>query len=68
MRQTKAPWTKEQVNALLNYQLDARNHPYTCNKRHTLYPSENGLVCPECGYTQNWCYAEHLKEMIGWLS
>ena len=65
MKQSRAPWTKVQVQRLLVRQLDSAKHPYTCLNGHTLYPSENGLVCPTCKYTQAWCYAvdvEHPDE------
>ena len=68
----KAPFTKEQVEALNKYQKSGPSHPYTCNrepkecevqgedrdytKDGVLIATEAGWVCP-CGkYKQDWCH------------
>ena len=53
-----APWPPEIVQALEKYQSNLMYHPYTCgkNSNHILKPTEIGLVCEECNYTQNWCH------------
>lgn len=57
----KAPWTKEQVEALNRYQKNKYFHPYTCGNDHgflnserTLVATEDGWICPKCDYTQDW--------------
>lgn len=64
-----APWTPEQVDALNDYQRDAPMHPFTCANRGIghrwhddmsdlgmLIATENGWVCRDCAYTQNWAH------------
>lgn len=67
MQKIEAPFTEEQVKALLFYQLEGM-HPFTCCshdncRRHTredegmLIPSTIGWTCP-CGkYKQYWAWA-----------
>lgn len=65
---TKAPWTEEQVQKLIEHQDSSMFHPYTCNrafsecevnegdyeKDGSLIPTIEGWICP-CGkYKQNW--------------
>lgn len=59
-----APWTPAQVEALNTYQRSGYFHPYTCGKRDQwehgegeLIATENGWVCPDCSYTQDWAHA-----------
>lgn len=60
-----APFTHNQIRALIAYQLDGKNHPYTCINNHvvprTLIPTHFGWKCPSslCSYTQDWAHAEH---------
>ncbi len=56
----KAPWTKEQVEALSRYQQSNHFHPYTCGTercRQILVATETGWKCPVCNYTQDWAHA-----------
>lgn len=65
--QIEAPFTKEQVEALNNYQNHGMFHPFTCcshegcerSKREDqglLIATEEGWVCP-CGkWKQNWAH------------
>lgn len=67
-----APWTKSQVDTLNAYQRNKYFHPYTCSNRGdsehkfangdygVLVATENGWVCPDCGYTQDWAHAGSL--------
>lgn len=56
MKSILAPFSKNQVDALWDWQLDKNNHPYTCTCGETLLPTINGFVCSRCPYTQNWCW------------
>lgn len=60
---SRAPWTAEQIAILARRQQDNTVHPYTCNShgcKRSLLPTSAGLVCPACGYAQNWCLASEL--------
>jgi len=53
----KGPFTKEQIEIINEYQKNMYVHPLTCGNakcRAVLEMTENGLVCPECDYTQDW--------------
>lgn len=65
-----APFTKDQIEKLNEWQKSGRFHPFTCcsprdipecQRRSRLndgelIPTENGWVCP-CGkFTQNWAH------------
>lgn len=64
-----APWTPEEVAALNRYQSNVMYHPYTCGNRGdsghkqwgndtgTLLATEDGWVCRDCDYTQDWAHA-----------
>ena len=55
----KAPFTKEQVKALNEYQLFELSHGFTCGKCGSLLEAtEEGWICPEkdCDYTQDWAH------------
>lgn len=68
--QIQAPWTDEQVLALLKYQTNSFFHPFTCGNEHSLnifngleghnilVPTNDGWICPHelCDYTQDWCW------------
>lgn len=67
MDKIEAPFTKEQIHALIVYQASAAFHPYTCPNRGDgehlmeqhegmLYPTRNGLICAFCGYLQTWAF------------
>lgn len=49
----KAPWSKEVVNLLKQYQQEGDFHPYTCECTKVLVPTREGWIC-DCGYTQDW--------------
>ena len=68
----KAPFTKEQINKLNEYQTSGKFHPFTCGRNHiecevnktprdyekdgVLIATEEGWICP-CGkYRQNWAH------------
>jgi hypothetical protein len=67
----KAPWTREQVEALNHYQRSGKFHAFTCgNRAKTFHPFEEeygdwgalratsiGWMCPFCLYTQDWAHA-----------
>ena len=44
-----APWTDQQVLALLEYQECDNYHPYTCGCGLLLEPTTQGWRCPACG-------------------
>lgn len=63
----KAPWTKEQVDALNRYQEKGMFHPFTCgsgnrtDEKHLdgegiLLATVNGWMCPYCDYKQDWAH------------
>lgn len=56
----RAPWTKEQVDALNRWQHCDWTHEFTCGNDHALCrvltATEAGWVCPCCDYTQNWAH------------
>lgn len=58
--QIKAPFTKEQVDALQQYQNECKHHQFTCQEFHgtecKLVPTIRGWICPYCDYTQDWAY------------
>ena len=74
----QSPFTKEQVESLNGYQEEGYFHPFTCGKddcRQTLVATEDGWVCPDCDYKQNWAHefmadntwkkeSEHLKQIF----
>lgn len=62
----RAPWTTEQVAALNRWQAGPM-HPFTCfnwgDGSHrwatdlgVLVATEQGWVCPDCNYTQDWAH------------
>lgn len=55
-----APFTKEQVDTLQEYQNSDTHHPFTCDQYHgpscRLVPTVKGWICQYCDYTQNWAY------------
>lgn len=66
----KAPFTDEQVARIEAWQADKYVHALTCGRedcRMTLDVTEDGLVCPLCGYTQDWvhdCIANPISPYI----
>lgn len=56
----RAPFTAEQVYALLTYQTDETIHPFTCgiggHAHGILMPTVRGWVCHYCDYTQSWAH------------
>lgn len=70
MERVEAPFTKEQLENIKNFQNGGGFHPFTCcspknisecqrvsgENEGILIPTEQGFVCP-CGkYKQNWCH------------
>lgn len=62
---SRAPWTPEEVQSLNDYQDVKPMHPFTCGGGNTkdvhdheviLVAQEDGWHCPECDYTQDWCW------------
>lgn len=68
------PWKPEEVEALNLYQQAGVFHPFTCANRtdgnHVqregdlglLVATEDGWVCKDCEYTQEWAHAFMLDE------
>lgn len=62
MKLTKiyAPFSKDQIDYLIDWQSNDKYHPYTCENYHagdrSLIPSETGWHCPHCDYKQSWAY------------
>ena len=58
----RAPWSEEQVRNLNAWQTRGNVHPYTCTGDHgsqrdrVLLAREEGWICRECGYTQDWAW------------
>lgn len=60
-----APWTAAEVSALTRWQ-SGPSHPFTCPHRSTdhrtttdlgvLLATEQGWVCPDCDYRQDWAH------------
>lgn len=61
MKMLWAPWTKEQVDKLNDFQKKGEYHPFTCPggghcPSRELKATIDGWVCA-CGlYEQSWCY------------
>lgn len=57
-----APFTREQVVALNEWQRAEWLHPFTCRDRDDhvgggeLVATVSGWVCPQCPYTQDWAH------------
>ena len=74
---SRAPWTKDQVEALNHWQRHGQFHPFTCGNRNdgnhhhepeygdhgALRATKDGWVCPYCNYRQGWAHAFMLKEI-----
>ncbi len=69
----EAPWSDAQVASLVRFQTDARVHPFTCPREHTirkgefqidvrLMPTTAGWICPVrgCDYKQTWAHVSML--------
>jgi len=55
-------WTDEQVENLKKRQNNRSLHPYTCAHGHgELIPTNEGWVCSECDYTQDWAFGDDLS-------
>lgn len=55
----KTPFTEEQIKKLNIQQNSGRVHPYTCGNvdcRAILIATEEGWICPNCDYKQNWAF------------
>lgn len=58
-KMAEAPFTPEQVESLNGFQKCGCVHPFTCGGdkcRSDLVATEEGWVCPNCDYTQNWAH------------
>lgn len=65
MDKIKAPFTQEQVENLNRFQSLGYVHPFTCGNdkcRAILIATENGWICPECGYEQDWAPSTMAKD------
>ncbi len=61
-------WTKEQVENLKKRQATMMMHPYTCECGENLIPTEEGWICDECSYTQNWAHDSDLDgDLLEWF-
>ena len=60
----KAPFTKEQVEKLNAYQAEGRMHPFTCvcSGSPPLVATEEGWICNQCDYTQDWAHDFMIEE------
>lgn len=56
MSQIKAPFTKEQIENLKEWQTCGMCHPYTCCDHIVMKVKEEGLYCPRCGMVQTWAH------------
>lgn len=58
MAQIQAPFTADQVKSLNGYQRSKVMHPFTCAMHSdlNLIAREDGWVCPQCTYRQNWAH------------
>jgi hypothetical protein len=58
---TTTPFTPVQCTIINQYQLSGIYSPLTCPKLHNqyviLHAQEDGLVCGECGFKQDWVYS-----------
>ena len=66
-----APWTRQQVDALNDYQAAGWMHPFTCghcrdtlgtdrgHNERRLVATVEGWRCPTCTYTQDWAHGVH---------
>ncbi len=52
----QAPFTPEQVRSLNGFQQSGRYHPFTCTCGEHLMATEQGWICRDCDYTQNWAH------------
>lgn len=62
----QAPFSREEIIKLLNWQMTM--HPYTCafrgdlphriiwGDKGTLIPTEEGWICVDCDFTQDWSH------------
>jgi hypothetical protein len=54
-RRSEVPFTEEQIQNIIKYQSLGYYHPLTCgNDSSILYPTIEGLRCPNCNYIQKW--------------
>lgn len=60
MNMIYAPFNEDQCRSINEYQALTPFHPFTCPYNHenirVLFAQEGSLVCPTCGYTQNWVH------------
>jgi hypothetical protein len=56
---TPSPWSDEEVKSLNECQQFGYCHSFTCggeNCNNNLIATNNGWMCKNCDYTQNWAY------------
>ena len=59
----KAPFTREQVDALTRWQTSGMVHEMTClEDGDVLVATTRGMVCPFCNEVQGWAPAVCLEE------
>jgi hypothetical protein len=59
-----APWTKDEVISLMDFQEAGHFHEFTCVRRDdgnhagsgALVPTVRGWICQFCDYTQDWAH------------
>jgi hypothetical protein len=68
---TRAPFTKEQIKKINQYQQEGRFHPYTCpdcvdekGRAKKLIANEEGLFCQTCDYKQDWVHSASIKDFL----
>lgn len=56
----RAPWSSDEVAALIRHQASSNRHPYTClrSSHRVLVPTTDGWVCLDCDYRQDWARAD----------
>jgi hypothetical protein len=60
MKESRAPWTEEQVESLNEFQESGVFHPFTCGTegcRQDLVAASDGWHCSKCGlHRQDWAH------------
>jgi len=54
-----APFTNEECEHFNAFQEELMFHPFTCgndSSHKVLVATPDGLICPDCDYTQNWMH------------
>jgi hypothetical protein len=67
MEKILAPFTDAQVDNLNLFQKFPFVHPFTCdndNCRENLVAIKEGLLCPRCGYKQDWAWGYMADKIV----